>query len=68
LVRRFAQDVRISAQSTVRTALDRHGSVCRGSKRRAANSFLGMQLTQAVRPNDLWCADFKGEFKTDDGR
>ncbi|OWV99278.1 integrase, partial [Rhizobium sp. R72] len=25
-------------------------------------------LSQALLPNDLWCADFKGEFKLGDGR
>jgi hypothetical protein len=25
-------------------------------------------LSQAVAPNDLWCTDFKGEFKLGDGR
>lgn len=28
----------------------------------------GTELSQAVRPNDLWCADFKGEFKLGTGR
>jgi hypothetical protein len=29
---------------------------------------VGTQLSQATRPNDLWCADFKGEFKLGNGR
>lgn len=28
---------------------------------------MGTPLSQAVQPNDLWCADFKGEFNTGDG-
>ncbi len=29
---------------------------------------MGTALSQALEPNDLWCADFKGEFKLGDGR
>ena len=28
---------------------------------------MGTPLSQAVAPNDLWCADFKGEFKLGNG-
>jgi transposase InsO family protein len=68
LVRRLAGDVRIPAKSTVHAVLDRHGLVSRARKRRAANKAMGTPLSQAATPNDLWCADFKGEFKTGDGR
>jgi len=68
LVRKLAGDVRIPAKSTVHAVLDRHGLVSRARKRRAANKATGTPLSQAAAPNDLWCADFKGEFKTGDGR
>lgn len=68
LVRKLAGDVRIPAKSTVHAVLDRHGLVSRARKRRAANKAAGTALSQASQPNDLWCADFKGEFKTGDGR
>jgi transposase InsO family protein len=68
LVRKLAGDVRIPAKSTVHAVLDRHGLVSRARKRRAANKATGTALSQADAPNDLWCADFKGEFKTGDGR
>ncbi|MBN8936612.1 MAG: IS481 family transposase [Rhizobiales bacterium] len=68
LVRKFAGDVRIPAKSTVHAVLDRHGLVSQARKRRRANKAEGTPLSEAVRPNDLWCADFKGEFKTGDGR
>jgi transposase InsO family protein len=29
---------------------------------------MGTTLSEAVNANDLWCADFKGEFKLGDGR
>jgi transposase InsO family protein len=68
LVRRLAGDMRIPAKSTVHAVLDRHGLVSRARKRRAANKATGTPLSQAAAPNDLWCADFKGEFKLGDGR
>jgi transposase InsO family protein len=65
LVRRLAGDIRLPATSTIHAVLDRHGLVKRmRSRRRAA----GTALSQGARPNDLWCADFKGEFKLGDGR
>ncbi|WP_305989791.1 IS481 family transposase [Roseibium sp. MMSF_3544] len=63
LVRKLADDVRIPAQSTVHAVLDRHGLVKRARKRRRANKAEGTALSAGLRPNDLWCADFKGEFK-----
>jgi transposase InsO family protein len=39
--------------------LDRHGLVKRAIKRRRAN---GTALSLGQAPNDLWCADYKGEF------
>ncbi len=61
LVRKLAGDVRIPARSTVHAVLDRHGLVQRARRRR--HKAQGTPLSQAARPNDLWCADFKGEFK-----
>ena len=61
LVRRLAGDVRVPAQSTIHAVLDRHGLVKRmGPKRRRAT---GTPLSLGQTPNDLWCADYKGEFK-----
>jgi transposase InsO family protein len=63
LIRKLAGDVRIPAKSTVHAVLDRHGLVSQARKRSRANKAVGTPLSQAVQPNDLWCADFKGEFK-----
>jgi transposase InsO family protein len=68
LVRKLAGDVRIPARSTVHAVLDRHGLVSQARKRNRANKAVGTALSQAVAPNDLWCTDFKGEFKLGDGR
>ena len=66
LVRRLAGDVRVPAKSTIHAVLDRHGLVKRlGRPRQRAT---GTPLSQGANPNDLWCADFKGEFKLGNGR
>ena len=66
LIRKLAGDVRIPAKSTVHAILDRHGLVAQAKRRR--NKATGTPLSQAVEPNHLWCADFKGEFKLGNGR
>ena len=66
LIRRLAGDVRVPARSTIHAVLDRHGLVKRmGRSRQRAT---GTPLSQGINPNDLWCADFKGEFKLGNGR
>ena len=67
LVRRLAGDVRIPAVSTVHAVLDRHGLVKRARQRRR-NKAEGTPLSKAVSPNQLWCVDYKGEFKLGNGR
>ena len=67
LVRRLAGDVRIPAKSTVHAVLDRHGLVKRGRQRRR-NKAQGTLLSSGNHPNELWCADYKGEFKLGNGR
>ncbi len=66
LVRRLAGDVRIPARSTVHAVLDRHGLVKRARTRRSRTE--GTPLSAGKDPNDLWCVDFKGEFKLGNGR
>jgi transposase InsO family protein len=66
LVRRLDGDVRVPAKSTIHAVLDRHGLVKRsGGPRHRAR---GTPLSEGAAPNDLWCADFKGEFKLGNGR
>lgn len=66
LVRKLAGDVRLPAKSTVHAVLDRHGLVRRARARK--NRAQGTPLSAPAAPNDLWCADFKGEFRLGDGR
>ena len=66
LVRKFRQEVKVPAVSTIHAVLDRHGLVqpMKGRRLRAQ----GTTLSLGKSPNDLWCADFKGEFKLGNGR
>jgi len=66
LVRKLDGDVRIPARSTVHAVLDR-GLVAH-ARRRHRFKAEGTELSQALSPNDLWCTDFKGEFKLGTGR
>ncbi len=66
LIRRLPGDLRPPAKSTVHAVLDRHGLVARLGKRRTRAQ--GTPLSEGAKPNDLWCADYKGEFKLGDGR
>ena len=61
LVRRLPGDLRIPAQSTIHAVLDRHGLVARIGRRR--NRAHGTSLSAGNKPNELWCVDFKGEFR-----
>jgi transposase InsO family protein len=49
------------AQSTIHAVLDRNGLVSRRRRRRYKAK--GTALTDAKAPNELWCADYKGEFR-----
>ena len=48
------------AVSTIHAALDRNGLIKR--RRRRRYKACGTPLTGARSPNELWCADYKGEF------
>jgi len=65
-LRRLYPDIHTPAVSTVHAVLDRHGLVKR--RRRRRNKAKGTALSPGGKPNDLWCADYKGEFKLADKR
>ena len=65
-LRRLHSDIHTPAISTVHAVLDRHGLVSRGRKRRYKAQ--GTTLSKPLLPNDLWCADYKGEFMLADRR
>jgi transposase InsO family protein len=57
--------VRIPAKRTIHAVLHRHGLV--KGIRRPRSRATGTALSAGEAPNDLWCADFKGEFKLGNG-
>ena len=65
-LRRKHSDVHCPAISTVHAILDRHGLVKR--RRRRVYKPEGTTLSRPYSPNDLWCADYKGEFMLADKR
>lgn len=60
LIRKYP-DVRPPAISTIHAVLDRNGLVTRRGRRR--NRAVGTTLSKAENCNDLWCADYKGQFQ-----
>jgi putative transposase len=63
---RLYPDVHRPAISTVHAVLDRHGLVKRRPRRR--HRAKGTLLSFPGQPNELWCADYKGEFMLADRR
>jgi putative transposase len=59
-LRRRCPELLCPAISTVHAVLDRHGLVTRRRRRRVR--LRGTSLSRPTQPNDLWCADYKGEF------
>lgn len=66
IVRRHPE-VKAPAISTIHAVLDRHGLV-QSSLRRRRYQAEGTLLSSTEQPNDLWCADYKGEFMLGDKR
>jgi transposase len=60
LLRRLPHAVKVPACSTIHAVLDRHGLVTRATRSRTRAE--GTPLSEGLRPNDLWCTDYKGEF------
>lgn len=65
LVRRKHPDWRLPAYSTAGEILKRHGLV-KPRKRRSRPRHPGRPYVDMAEPNDVWAADFKGEFRTKD--
>jgi putative transposase len=65
-LRRSYNELQTPAISTVHAVLYRHGLVNHGRKRRYKAK--GTALSRPSAPNDLWCADYKGEFMLADRR
>lgn len=66
VLKRRAPDVRWPAPSSMGDLLRRAGLVC-ARKRRRLPLPLSRPFAPVRAPNDLWCIDFKGWFRTGDG-
>ena len=60
-------EIKVPAISTIHAVLDRHGLVQSALRRRRYKAE-GTVLNDVEAPNDLWCADYKGEFMLGDKR
>lgn len=56
----------LPAESTIGAILKRHGLTVPRKRRRVSRS-PSQPLAHAGAPNAVWCADFKGWFRTEDG-
>lgn len=65
-LKRKYPEVKTPAKSTIHCILDRNGLVKRRKRRRFKAQ--GTPLANKNYPNDLWCADYKGEFMLADRR
>jgi putative transposase len=66
-IKRRNLGIALPAISTVHAVLDRHGLVTRGRRHHHYRAE-GTGLSRPDHPNDLWCADYKGEFMLADRR
>lgn len=57
--------LRIPVRSTIHEVLDRNGLVTKRKKSRG--KACPTDLRKPMDPNDLWCADFKGQFRLGNG-
>ena len=60
-IKRRYSDIKLPAISTIHAVLDRNGLVKSKLKRKRYKA-MGTELSNPENPNDLWCADYKGEF------
>lgn len=68
VLQREQPDVAWPAASTITTLLDRVGLLTRRRRSpRERSAWARGTLTAAHAPNDVWAADFKGEFRVGDG-
>jgi putative transposase len=65
-IKRKNLEISLPAISTVHAVLHRHDLVNRPRRRRYKAQ--GTALSSTREPNDLWCADYKGEFMLADKR
>ena len=67
LQRRFPERERWPSRTTITNVLERHG-LTQKKKRVRRSEHPGRPLVDPVSPNEVWAADFKGQFRTQDRR
>lgn len=60
LFKRKYPDLKLPATSTFHAVFERNGLVKQRKRKRYKAQ--GTPLSKSLKPNDLWCADYKGEF------
>ena len=55
-------EMEVPVRSTIHDLLDRYGLVQKRSKRRRYHAYPTLREQDIQAPNQLWCADFKGQF------
>jgi len=63
VLRRQHPQMELPVRSTIHDLLDRHGLVQKRSKRRRYHAYPTVREQNITTPNQLWCADFKGQFR-----
>lgn len=69
VLRKRHPDVHIPVKSTIGDILVRENLIVRKRRRGvAASPFPRAHLSEPTQPNDLWCIDYKGQFRLRNGR
>ena len=63
VLRRQHPETELPVRSTIHDLLDRYGLVKKRSKRRRYHAYPTLREQDIQTPNQLWCADFKGQFR-----
>jgi len=63
VLRRQHPQMELPVRSTIHDLLDRYGLVKKRSKRRRYHAYPTVREQDIRTPNQLWCADFKGQFR-----
>jgi transposase InsO family protein len=63
VLRRQHPQMEVPVRSTIHDLLDQHGLVKKRGKRRRYQAYPTLREEDIKSPNQLWCADFKGQFR-----
>jgi len=61
-IKRRFPEIKLPAISTIHAVLDRNGLVKSKLRKKKIYEATGTHLSDPDQPNELWCADYKGEF------